>query len=404
MFRLTHYLRALADPYPLPPVRKPAGPVVIWNLIRRCNLKCKHCYTTSGDVDFPGELSTEQAYEVIDDLKGFRVPVIIFSGGEPLMRPDMLELSAHAKQLGFYTALSTNGTLIDKEMARKIGTIGYDYVGISLDGIGKVHDDFRGMDGAFDLSLQAVRHLREENVKVGLRFTLTEDNADILDDYLDLCAREKVDKIYLSHLVYAGRGNKNRGEDAHLNVTRKAMTRLIEKAWEDVLAESSKEYVTGNNDADGIYLLQWVRENMPEKAGYLEDMLERWGGNASGVNIGNIDNTGKVHPDSFWWHYTIGNVKERKFSEIWQDVSDPVMAGLKQTPRQIKGRCGSCQYFNICNGNTRVRALQLTGDPWAEDPSCYLTDEEIGLEHAHHQRVETTPFRGARHEAKHVYA
>lgn len=320
------------------------------------------------------------------------------------MRPDMLELSAHAKQLGFYTALSTNGTLIDKDMARKIGEIGYDYVGISLDGIGKVHDDFRGMDGAFDLSLQAVRYLREENVKVGLRFTLTEENADTLDDYLDLCAREKVDKIYLSHLVYAGRGNKNRGEDAHLNVTRKAMTHLIEKAWEDVLAGKSNEYVTGNNDADGIYLLQWVRENMPEKAGYLEDMLERWGGNASGVNIGNIDNTGKVHPDSFWWHYTIGNVKERKFSEIWQDVSDPVMAGLKQTPRQIKGRCGSCQYFNICNGNTRVRALQLTGDPWAEDPSCYLTDEEIGLVDANHQRVETTPFRGARHEAKHVYA
>ncbi|WP_350332927.1 heme d1 biosynthesis radical SAM protein NirJ [Coralliovum pocilloporae] len=404
MFRLTHYLKEIADPKPLGPHRQPPGPVVIWNLIRRCNLKCKHCYTTSGDVDFPGELSTEQALNVIDDLKAFRVPVIIFSGGEPLMRPDMLELSAHAKNLRFYTALSTNGTLIDGAMADRIAEVGYDYVGISLDGIGAVHDAFRGVRGAFDKSLEAVRHLRDRSVKVGLRFTLTEDNADTLDDYLALCDREQLDKVYLSHLVYAGRGNKNRGDDARHRITRDAMVKLFERAWADVQAGLSREYVTGNNDADGVFLLQWVRERMPEKADHLEQLLLRWGGNASGVNIGNIDNLGNVHPDSFWWHYTLGNVKDRKFSEIWSDLSDPIMAGLKQKPRAIKGRCGACQHFSICGGNTRVRALQLTGDPWAEDPSCYLSDEEIGLHTPVGDRVTLKPFRGARHEAKHVYA
>jgi radical SAM protein with 4Fe4S-binding SPASM domain len=100
------------------------------------------------------------------------------------------------------------------------------------------------------------------------------------------------------------------------------------------------------------------------------------------VNIANIDNLGAVHPDTFWWHYSLGNVRQRPFSEIWQDTSDPIMAGLKARPRRIKGRCGVCRHFDICGGNTRVRALQLTGDPWAEDPACYLTDEEIGIEAA----------------------
>ncbi len=403
MFRLTHYLRAIADPKPLGPHREPPGPVVIWNLIRRCNLKCKHCYSTSGDVDFPGELSTTQVYDVMDDLKGFRVPVLILSGGEPLMRPDIYDISQRAKDMKFYVGLSTNGVLIDEGNVDKLAEIGYNYVGISLDGLGKVHDDFRGMAGAFDKSLHAVRLLRERKVKVGLRFTVTLDNAHTLPDYLDLCEKEQVDKIYLSHLVYAGRGNKNRGDDAHWEMTRNVMTDLIERAWQSVQNGESKEFVTGNNDADGVFLLHWVRERMPEKEDYLRELLIRWGGNATGINIANIDNLGNVHPDSFWWHYTLGNVKERNFSDIWTDLSDPLLAGLKQRPRAIKGRCGECAYMNICGGNTRVRALQLSGDPWAEDPACYLTDEEIGLETPSSDRLVTRPFTGIRNEAKHNY-
>ena len=406
MFRLTHYLKEVHSPTPLGPHRQPPGPVVIWNLIRRCNLLCKHCYSISGDVDFPGELSTEEVFRVMDDLRAFKVPVLILSGGEPLLRPDIYEISARAKALGFYVGLSTNGALIDREHARKIAEIGYDYVGISLDGIGAVHDRFRGKEGAFDASLAAVRLLREEAVKVGLRFTMTMDNAENLEPLLDLAVAEEVDKIYLSHLVYAGRGNKNRETDAHWAVTRKAMDLLIERAWDDVVSGAGREYVTGSNDADGVYLLHWARRHHPERAEHLATLLRRWGGNASGVNIANIDNLGNVHPDTFWWHYNLGNVKERRFSDIWTDVSDPVMAGLKQRPRAVKGRCGACAHRDICGGNTRVRALQLTGDPWAEDPACYLTDREIGIESEAErpgERLTVTPFRGLRHEAPHRY-
>ena len=402
MFRLTHYLKEVRDPKPLGPHRQPPGPVVIWNLIRRCNLLCKHCYSISGDVDFPGELSTAEVYRVMDDLRDFKVPVLILSGGEPLLRPDIYEISARAKGLGFYVGLSTNGALIGEEHARKIAAIGYDYVGISLDGIGEVHDRFRGQEGAFDASLAAVRLLRAEGVKVGLRFTMTMDNAANLEPLLDLAVDEDVDKIYLSHLVYAGRGNKNRETDAHWEVTRKAMDLLIDRAWADVVAGAEREYVTGNNDADGVYLLHWARAHHPEKVGHLAALLRRWGGNSSGVNVANIDNLGNVHPDTFWWHYNLGNVKERKFGDIWTDVSDPLMAGLKQRPRAVKGRCGACIHRDICGGNTRVRALQLTGDPWAEDPACYLTDREIGV-FDEAERLTVTPFRGARHEASHRY-
>lgn len=402
MFRLTHYLNEIRHPSDPGVHRTPPGPVVIWNLIRRCNLLCRHCYSISGDVDFPGELTTAQVFSVMGELKAFRVPVLILSGGEPLLRPDIYEISKRAKDMGFYVGLSTNGALIDDNHAARIREVGYDYVGISLDGIGEVHDRFRGKAGAFDASLAAVRRLKAIGVKIGLRFTMTMENATNLEPLLDLAASEDVDKIYLSHLVYAGRGNKNRGTDAEWQITRNAMDLLIERAWADIEAGTGREYVTGNNDADGVYLLKWARENHPGKADHLELLLKRWGGNASGLNIANIDNLGNVHPDTFWWHYTLGNVLERPFPEIWSDVSDPVMAGLKQRPRPVKGRCGQCAHLDICGGNTRVRALQLTGDPWAEDPACYLTDEEIGIEQGA-DRLVVRPFRGARHEAPHQY-
>ncbi|MEJ1356369.1 MAG: heme d1 biosynthesis radical SAM protein NirJ [Candidatus Sedimenticola sp. (ex Thyasira tokunagai)] len=377
MFRISQFMQELDNPKPLGPKRNPPGPVVIWNLVRRCNLTCKHCYAISADTDFPNELSTDQVFEVMDDLKGFKVPVLILSGGEPLLRPDIYEIAHRAKDMGFYTALSTNGTLIDESNIEKIAAVGFDYLGISFDGIAETHDSFRRKEGAFDASMKGLRLCRDQGIKVGLRFTMTQDNADELPQLLDLMDEERVDKFYFSHLNYAGRGNKNRKDDVFLNTTRWAMELLFKRALADVRGGRKTEFVTGNNDADGVYLLHWVRKHFPEQAEHINAKLAQWGGNSSGVNISNIDNQGNVHPDTMWWHYNLGNVKERPFSEIWQDTSDPIMAGLKQSPRTVGGRCGECAHFDICGGNTRVRALQLTGDAWAEDPACYLTDEEI---------------------------
>jgi len=389
MFRLSQFMQELYRPTP---VRRaePPGPVVIWNLIRRCNLNCKHCYSLSADVDFPGELGTDEVFAVMDDLRAFGVPVLILSGGEPLLRPDIFEISRRARDMGFYVGLSTNGALIDAPMSRRIAEVGYNYVGVSLDGIGVVHDRFRRVEGAFDASLNGIRLCRDLGIKVGIRFTMTENNVESLKGLLDLMEAERIAKFYLSHLVYAGRGNRYREDDAYHRTTRSSMDLVFERCHDLVRRGEKTEFVTGNNDADGVYFLYWTQKRFPDKADHIRAKLAAWGGNSSGVNVANIDNLGNVHPDTFWWHHTIGNVKERPFSDIWPDTTDPIMAGLKQRPRQIKGRCGACAHFDICGGNTRVRAMQLSGDPWEEDPACYLTDAEIGT--AGTRRVTLTPY------------
>ncbi|WP_287965962.1 heme d1 biosynthesis radical SAM protein NirJ [Diaphorobacter sp.] len=398
MFRISQYLRELAQAqatgtYPTSRERHARGPVVIWNLIRRCNLTCKHCYALSADHDYAGELSLQEVYTVMDDLKAFGVPALILSGGEPLLRPDLFEIAARARDLGFYTGLSTNGTLIDAPMAARIAGAGFDYVGISLDGLKPTHDKFRRLDGAFDRSLAAIRHLATHNVKVGLRFTMTALNAHDLPALLQLMKDEGANKFYFSHLNYAGRGNIHRDKDAHHQATRQAMDLLFNHAWADAQAGSLDDYVSGNNDADGPYLLQWAHEHLPQWEDALRQRLVAWGGNASGQMVANIDNLGHVHPDTMWWHHDLGSVRERPFSQIWNDTSDPLMAGLKQHPRPVQGRCAGCQYLTICNGNTRVRAQQLTGNPWFEDPGCYLTDAEVG--------ASSTPFESpAKHERR----
>ncbi len=377
MFRISQYMQEIAAPTPLGPKRNPPGPVVIWNLIRRCNLTCKHCYSISADTNFPGELTTEQVYTVMDDLRAFKVPVLILSGGEPLLRPDIYDIAKRAKAQGFYVGLSSNGTLIDENNIEKIAECDFNYVGVSLDGIRETHDKFRRMDGAFEASLKGIRLCRDLGLKIGVRFTMTQDNAHDLPGLLKLVEDEGIDRFYFSHLNYAGRGNKNRKDDAQYQLTRQAMDLLFDTCREYQQRGLEKEFTTGNNDADGVYFLHWVRRRFPESAAHVEAKLRQWGGNSSGVNVANIDNLGNVHPDTMWWHYNLGNVKDRPFSEIWPDTSDALMAGLKAYPRAVKGRCGTCAYLGICNGNTRVRAQQMTGDAWAEDPGCYLSDEEI---------------------------
>lgn len=391
MFRISQYMHELAHPTVIGPKRHPPGPVVIWNLIRRCNLTCKHCYSISADRDFPGELSTAEVFDVMDDLRAFGVPVLILSGGEPLLRPDIFDISHRAKTMGFYVGLSTNGTLIDESNIRDITGVGYDYVGISIDGMRETHDKFRRKHGAFDASLKAMRLCHNHGIKVGMRFTMTQDNAHELPQLLSLMESESIDKFYLSHLNYAGRGNINRKHDVVLETTRRAMDLLFDTCWRYEREGQKKEFVTGNNDADGVYLLFWVGKHFPDRVGHMRAKLAQWGGNSSGVNIANIDNLGNVHPDTFWWDYNLGNVRQRPFSAIWRDTSDPLMAGLKAQPRRIGGRCGECRYFDICGGNTRVRAFQLTGDPWTEDPACYLTNEEIGVT-TRGERLTVTPY------------
>lgn len=406
MFRLTEYMQQITNPAPVRgrASNGPVKPVVIWNLTRRCNLRCRHCYTVSADVDFPGELTHEQAMETLEDLGRFKIPALILSGGEPLDRRDLFEIATRARKFVRMLALSTNGTKLKGDALDRVAEIGFDYVGISIDGIGTTNDWFRGVEGAYEAALRGVRECRARNIKVGLRFTLTEGNHKHLPDLLKLCDDEDVDKFYLSHLVYAGRGDKNRGEDAEHKRSRRAMDLLLDRAWAGVNGGRKLDIVTGNNDADAVYFLNWVRAKFGDDiADHVRSHLAAWGGNSSGLGVANIDTLGNVHPDTYWSDYTVGSVKDKPFSELWSG-DDPVLKQLRTRPRPLKGRCGSCAVQDVCGGNTRIRALQLTGDPWAEDPACYLDDNEIGLTGGTCERLAVTPFRGKRHDPAHRFA
>mgnify|MGYP001470325787 FL=1 len=352
-------------------------PVVVWNATRRCNLKCVHCYAHARDELFPGELSTAQGKTLIGDLAEFGVPVVLFSGGEPLMRPDLVELAAYAVERKMRAVISTNGTLITPDKARELKTVGLSYVGISLDGMEEVNDRFRGHRGAFRMALDGIASCREAGIKVGLRFTINRMNAQEIPAIFDLLEEHDIPRVCFYHLVYAGRGSKLMKEDLSHEESRTVVDLIIDRTQDLHRRGKMKEVLTVDNHADGPYLyLRMLREGSPRAADVLE-LLQMNEGNNSGRGIGCVSWDGSVHADQFWRHYSFGNVQERPFSRIWTDLSNPLMKQLKEKKLHVKGRCAGCRWLDICGGNFRVRAEAATGDLWAPDPACYLTDREI---------------------------
>lgn len=359
--------------------QKSAGPVVVWNCTRQCNLNCIHCYASADSRKSPEEMGTAAGRAFIRDLADFGVPVILFSGGEPLLREDLFDLATLARELGIRVALSTNGTLIDKAVAREISNIGFAEVGISLDGIGPNNDRFRGRDGAFMAALAGIRNCISLGLRVSLRLTITRFNYQEIPSIFRLVEDEGIDRVCFYHLAYSGRGSNLQEDDINHRQTRAIVDTICEHTLDLHRRSLRKEILTVGNHADGVYLYLKLSKHDPERAAKVLDLLRTNGGNNSGVKIGAVDDLGNVHPDQFWWHYTLGNVQHRKFGEIWTDTSEPLLSGLRNRRGLLKGRCARCQYLELCNGNLRVRAEAVYGDVWAEDPACYLSDEEIGL-------------------------
>lgn len=355
------------------------GPVVVWNCTRTCNLNCIHCYMASDAQRYAGELSTREAKQFIDQLAEFKVPVILFSGGEPLIRNDFFDLAEYAIRLGIRVTISTNGTLIDKETARCIKKMGVGYVGISLDGMREINDQFRQKAGAFDAALQGIRNCLENEQRVGLRFTINRHNLSDLEDIFYLLEDEGIPRVCFYHLVYSGRGSEMIKEDITRAESRQVMDMIINKTIDFHQRGITKEILTVDNHADGVYTYLSIKEKDPALAGRILELLKSNGGNRTGIAIGQVDNRGFVHADQFTQNYTFGNVRDRPFGQIWTDTSDPILGGLKDRKALLKGRCAACQWLNICNGNFRARAEAATGDFWESDPACYLTDDEIGL-------------------------
>ncbi len=353
-------------------------PVVVWNITHQCNLFCAHCYISAIAQRDPLELDTPTAFRVVDDLAGYRIPVLLLSGGEPLSRPDLLEVARYATKRSLRIGLSTNGTLVTPEAARALREAGVAYVGISIDGPEAINDKFRGSRGAFQKALEGIRNAQQEGFRVSLRFTLTRYNHDYLNEVFDLVERERIPRVCIYHLAYAGRGARiSQRADLSTKETREAVDTCLERTDSLHRKGLNTEVLTVDNHADAVYLALRLLEERPEQAQESLPLLKRNGGNASGVGIGAIGPRGDVHADQFSHHRSFGNVRERPFSLIWDDTSNPIMAGLKARPRSLEGRCGACPALRLCNGNLRVRAETATGRPWGPDPACYLTDAEL---------------------------
>ena len=352
-------------------------PIVIWNITRTCNLHCGHCYASSKDEIYPGELTTEKAKEVLRDLSEYNVPVVLFSGGEPTVWPDLAELIAYANGLGNLNPLiSTNGTLLTKEMVQRLGDAGLKRVGISMDGMEEVHDKFRGSKGSWRLTLDGIRNSLEAGMRVSLRVTVTKQNIGDLPKLFDLAEAEGIPRVCVYHLAYAGRGEKLLRFDLEHDVRRKMVDFVFERTIESYASGHKLEVLTVDNHADAAYMQLWVKNHLPAASERVGKLLSRNGGNTAGKGMGCIDNLGNVHPDQFWWNQTLGSVKERKFSEIWEDDSIELLAQLRDRKPLLPDTCRECSWLNICNGNLRVRAESATGESFGMDPACYLADSE----------------------------
>ena len=352
-------------------------PVVVWNVTRACNLKCVHCYARAVDRTYEKELNHEQGLSLIDDMEAFGVPVVLFSGGEPLMRPDLVELANYAVSKGMRAVISTNGTLINKDKARELKEVGLSYVGVSLDGMEEINDRFRGRKGAFKDAMAGIMNCQEAGLKVGLRFTINRMNTAEVPRIFDLLEEYRIPRVCFYHLVYVGRGSNLIDEDLDHEETRKVVDLIIDRTKDLHDRGMAKEVLTVDNHADGPYIyLRMLGENNP-RAEEVLTLLKMNEGNSSGRGIGCVSWDGSVHADQFWRHFSFGNVLERPFSEIWSDLSNPLMKKLKEKKGHVKGRCARCRWLDVCGGNFRVRAEAVTGDVWAPDPACYLTDEEI---------------------------
>lgn len=356
---------------------KDKRPVVVWNVTRRCNLKCVHCYAHATEEAFADELSFDEGKALIDDLSDFGVPVMLFSGGEPLVRPDLPDLAAYAVEKGMRAVISTNGTLITPKMAKTLKEIGLSYVGISLDGMEAVNDHFRGIPGSFQKALDGIRNCQAAGIKVGLRFTINKVNVKEIPGIFDLLEKMDVPRVCFYHLVYAGRGSEMVKDDLTHAETRKAVDLIMDRTKDLHDRGIAKEVLTVDNHADGPYLYQRMLKEDPERAAEVLELLQMNEGNSSGRGFGCVSWDGEVYADQFWRHHSFGNVRQRPFSKIWTEPEDDLLLKLKEKKKHVTGRCASCKWLDICGGNFRVRAEAVHDDVWAPDPACYLTDKEI---------------------------
>jgi len=353
------------------------GPVVVYNCTSRCNLKCLHCYSSSGRNYRNDELDTAEAKQLLSQLAAVNCPVVLFSGGEPLLRNDLFELLAEAKRLRSRIVLSTNGTLIDSATAEQLAGVGVSYVGISIDGDEQFHDKFRATKGSFKAAVAGIENCKKAGLKTGLRFTITKANVEQIPFVFDIAASAGVRRICFYHLIRSGRAKELNSQILTPERTRRVLDVIMEKTDNFAKKGLIDEVLTVDNHADGPYLLLKMTREKIRRYEKARQLLLANGGNKIGEKIACVSWNGSVHPDQFWRNYSLGNVKHKTFKQIWENSNEPVLNKLRKKSDFADDRCLSCKWFDLCKGNFRFLGSETDAEHWLNEPACYLTDEEV---------------------------
>ncbi|MHC4843649.1 MAG: radical SAM protein [Planctomycetota bacterium] len=347
------------------------GPVIVYNCTARCNLKCIHCYSASTSAKAPNEFSTQQAKTLLTQLKDINAAVALFSGGEPLMREDLFELLEEAKKMNLRSVLSTNGTLIDFDIANRLKDLSVAYIGISLDGLEPFHDQFRQTKGSFKAAMNGIRNCDKVGLRTGLRFTITKENLDQVPAVFDIAADNGIRRVCFYHLIRTG---KAKGLDAQTPTaaqSRDCIEIILARTAEFVSKNILEEVLTVGNHCDGPFILTKLKQQGGSEYEKARELLLTAGGNKIGEKIGCVSWDGNVYADQFWRNY------EKPLKEIWFDTGNPVLQKLRDKSSFADPRCKTCRFFNLCKGNYRFLDNDPDDQNWLNEPACYLTDDEI---------------------------
>ncbi|HAL44564.1 MAG: hypothetical protein A2Y12_02655 [Planctomycetes bacterium GWF2_42_9] len=341
---------------------RPMGAIAVYNCTNKCGQKCLHCYSRAGDI--PGELDTNQAKRLLDNLAEIKCGVVLFSGGEPMERADIFELLKYTNHIGLRTAISSNGNLITASMAKKIADAGVSYVGISIDGMRETHDKFRGIAGSFDGAISGIKACKDIGVKAGIRFTMTNRNFNQINEIFSIAEELGIARVCFYHLISAGRAVDNDLKCSEEQV-RSALNDILTNA-KQFSSKGVTEVLTVGNHADGAFILNRLRQEGSDLYEKTYDLLQKFGGNKIGTKIFAVDAEGNVHPDQFWRDFTMGNIVRQNLREILGKYFDIFNDKMKFLEEGVK--CKECKWLKICGTNMRNGKLE---------PECYLDDEEI---------------------------
>jgi radical SAM protein with 4Fe4S-binding SPASM domain len=322
-------------------------------------------------------MTTEQSKMLIDQISDFGCPVLLFSGGEPLLRKDLFELMAYARSKQVRIVLSTNGTLITDEAAGKLAELELSYAGISIDGPEQIHDRFRATEGAYQKTLAGIANCNQHNIRAGLRFTMTRENIEQIPQIFEIAIEAGIGRICFYHLIRTGRAEDLADSAPRPEQIRKGLDTIIDLTEKYVKAGKLEEVLTVGNHADGPYLLMRMEREEHRNLSDARMLLERASGNRIGQNITSINWDGQVYPDQFWRNYSLGNILEKPFGEIWENESDPVMSILRSKTEYKDPKCGRCRWFELCRGNFRSLSGKAELSDWQNEPVCHLSEEEI---------------------------